>query len=222
MKKFLFFVFFCLIVLNVKAGDIFDNEISSSSIGKNNLITDFGAGGEYLSYGAHRAGIKTGSFLLNLRALYAVDDYFNAGLEGIFGRGGMGGGTAIAYDPGYDVYSKVNKDDNYHDTWAVMLAMRVNFNPQDTNRFYIPFAAGYMEMDQVTEYKAYSYVIPGQSSEFKEDRKIGGGIAFYGGLGWEYDFGGFIFGLESRFTAFKCGGQFINGISLLARFGIKV
>lgn len=223
MKKFLIFIFLFFIVLNVKAENIFDNEESSSSISKGNLIAELGIGGEYFSYGAHRAGIKTGAFLLNLRALYAVDDYVNVGLEGIFGRGGMGGGTAIPYGSEYDSpWFNVKKEDNYHDTWAVMFASRVNFNPQDSNRFYMPLGVGYMQINQITEYKAYSLIIPGQSHEFKEDRKIGGGIAFYSGLGWEYDFGGFIFGLESRFTVFKCSAKYIEGISLLARFGIRL
>ena len=225
MKKILILLFALLafLPLNVKADSLFDNlDEPASAINKGNLIVDIGAGGEYFSYGAHQAGIKTGSFLMNLRALYAVEPALNIGLEGIFGRGGMGGGTAIPYDSGYDLYSNVRKEDNYHNTWAVMFASRLNFNPQDTNRFYMPLGVGYMEMDQITEYKAYSFVFPGQTYEFKEDRKLGGGVAFYGGLGWEYDFSNIIIGLESRFTMFKCGGQFINGISLLARFGIKL
>lgn len=226
MKKFLFFIFLAFIPLTLKADsleNIFDDEIAESSVAKGNVIFDLGIGGEYFSYGAHREGIKTGALLINLRALYAVDDYINIGLEGIFGRGGMGGGTAIPYGSEYDSpWFIVKKEDNYYDNWAVMFATRVNFNPKDSNRFYMPLGVGYMEMDQITEYKAYSLIIPGQSHEFKEEKKIGGGIALYGGLGWEYDFGGFIFGLESRFTAFKFGAKYVEGISLLARLGIKL
>ena len=98
MKKFLFFIFLAFIPLTLKADsleNIFDDEIAESSVAKGNVIFDLGIGGEYFSYGAHREGIKTGALLINLRALYAVDDYINIGLEGIMTVGAF---TSIIFN----------------------------------------------------------------------------------------------------------------------------
>ena len=201
---------------------LFENAASSSGIMQGGFMFDIGFGGEYINSGAAAANIKKGAFLMNLRGLYAVDKYLHIGLEGMFGLGGMAGG-ALKYGPEYESANfYIKKDENYYKTFAVLLSSRVNLNPDDSDRFYIPFAFGYMQKDQTTEYTAHSLVLPGWEHEFKEEKTLGQGVYLYGGFGIEHDFSsGFLGGLEARYGAFKCGGDWVGGISALVKIGFK-
>ncbi len=224
-KLFIVFLFFilCSLPASLRAGSsLFDNASYSYGITSGSAMVDLGFGGEYLNSGASDANLKTGAFLMNLRVLYAATKYFHIGLEGIFGYGGMSGG-ALPYGREYESSNfYIKKDENYYKTFAVLLSSRVNMNPDYSDRFYIPFAFGYMQKDQTTEYTAYSYVLPGWEHEFKEEKMLAQGIYAYGGFGFEHDFNpGFLGGIEARYGVFRCGGDWVSSISALVKIGFK-
>jgi len=116
----------------------------------------------------------------------------------------------------------VEQNSNSYHTLSLMLASRFNLNPKSASRFYFSLAGGYMYLMQSTQYTAHSLLVPGESHEFIEKDYLSHGISGYGGLGWEYDVSSFVIGLESRFMIFRYDGEYVNGISLMMRFGYKI
>ncbi len=227
MKKLLllfFFVLFCISsAFSYTANRSFEKNTHSFGINSGNLMFDIGLGGTFFATGASETNLKKSAFMMNIRGLYAVDENFHVGLEGIFGSGGIKG-DSLPYGREYDSPNfYVEKDDNYHDTFAILLALRANLNPNNRARVYLPFGFGYMQKNQSTEYTAHSLIIPGYEHEFKEDKTLGRGVYAYSGLGLEYDLGaGFLTGIEARYGVFKCSGDYVTSISALIKIGFKL
>ena len=198
MKKIILLLVFCA-ALTATA--------SAKAIGEKSFLSELYIGG---AVGLEKSGMNMdnksfawghGGLEVGISWLYFLTDNLGLGLD--FHYAGFQGSDKESWDRSVTPYRKRSFSLNT-ETWNIMAAGRVHFNPHGRMRIYMPFGGGL-----VIGHSRFKYTYNSWSDYTLRASATSANVGAFAGLGLEYDLydGAVTAGLETRYSLFRYDAQ---------------